>query len=65
MLVEGAREVTLEQLVVIDRLRHHTPHKLVIAEVIRVAVGGRVDGICDAIAGGRHEESVHRVEDLT
>ena len=38
VLVEGPREVTLEQLVVIDSLRHDTPHKLVVAEVVRVAV---------------------------
>ena len=64
MLVEGAREVALEQLVVVDGLRDDAPHELEVAQVVRVAVRQRVDGVGDAVAGRRHEERVHRVEDL-
>ena len=65
VLVERAREVALEQLVVVDRLRHHPANKLVVAEVVGVAVGGRVDGVRHPVPGRRHEQGVHGVEDLT
>ena len=64
MLVEGAREVALQQLVVVDGLGDDAAHELEVAEVVGVAVGGRVDGVGHAVAGGRQEQGVVGVEDL-
>lgn len=40
MLVEGASEVALEQLVIIHGLGDDTPHETEVAEMIRVTVRG-------------------------
>ena len=50
VFVEGAREVALEQLVVVDRLRQEAPDELEVAQVVRVAVRQRVDRVRHAIA---------------
>jgi hypothetical protein len=38
VLVEATREVALQQLVVIDCLGNHSPHKLEVIQVVRVDV---------------------------
>lgn len=65
VLVEGAREVALEQLVVVDGLGDDAADELEIAQVVRVAVRRRVDHIRDAVTRRRREQRVHWVEDLT
>ena len=64
MFIEGACEVALEQLVVVDGLGDDPAHELEVAEVVGVTVGGGVDGVSDAVARRRAEQRVHRVEDL-
>ncbi len=64
VLVEGASEEAVEQLVVVDRLGDNATDELEVGQVVGVAVGGRVDGVGDAVSLRRAEQRVHRVEDL-
>ena len=64
MFVERAGEVALQQLVVVHSLGDDAAHKLVVAEVVAVAVGGGVDGVGDPVSRGGSEQSIHRVEDF-
>ncbi|KAH3893123.1 hypothetical protein DPMN_017267 [Dreissena polymorpha] len=64
MLVEGPREITLHELVIVDGLGNNPAHELEIAQVVAVAVREGVDGIDDTVAWRGDEQSVHRVEDL-
>jgi hypothetical protein len=43
MLVEAACEVALQQLIVVDRLGDHSPHKLEVVQVVGINVGEVVD----------------------
>ena len=60
MLVEGPREVALEQLVVVDGLGDDPPDKLEIAEMVGVDVAEVVDGVGDPVAGAAREEGLSR-----
>lgn len=55
MFIEGSGEVALEQFVVVDGLGDDSAHKLVVAEVVTVTVGGRVDRVGHSVARGRTE----------
>ena len=65
MLVEGSGEVTLQQLVVVDGLSNDVSHKLEIAEVVGVAVGGGVDGVGDTLTLRGLKQHIVGIEDLT
>ena len=51
MLVEGPCEVTLEEFVVVYGFCNDAAHKLEVAEVVRVTMGGRVYCVCNTITG--------------
>lgn len=51
MLVEGAREVALQKLVVIDGFSHDAAHKLEVAEMVGVAVGRWVGDVGYSVSG--------------
>ena len=50
VLVKGASKVTLEQFVVVDGLGNNAADKLEVAQMIRVAVRGRIDHVRHSIA---------------
>lgn len=50
MFVEGPREVALKQLVVVDGLGDDASNELKVAQMVGVAVGGRVDGVGHTVA---------------
>lgn len=64
MFVERPGEVTLEQFVIVHSFGNDAAHKLVIAEVVAVAVGGGINGVRDPISWGNPEQGVHRVKDF-
>ena len=64
MLVERSGEVALKQLVVKDGLGQEAANKLKVAEVVRIEVGGRVDGVGDPVSWGDTEQHIVWVEDL-
>jgi len=64
VFVEGSCEVALEQLVVEDGFGDNAADELEVAEMVRVAVRRRVDGVRHTVTGRRTEQSVHRIEDL-
>ena len=68
VLVEGAREVGVDQLPVVQRLAHHPPHEAEVVQVadaavvLHVAVGVGLEG--GAALGHRHEQRQVGVEHL-
>lgn len=64
MLIEGAGEVALQQLVVINGLGNDATHKLEVAEMVGVAVRRGIDGVSNSVPWRRLEKGIHGVEDL-
>ena len=64
MLVEGAREVALEQLVVINGFGNDSPNEFEVTQVIGITVRRRIDHVGDTIAGRRREQGIHWVENF-
>lgn len=64
MFVEWPSEVTLQKFVIIHSLGDDATHELVVAEVVAVAVRGRVDCVGDPVSWWCTEQSIHGVEDF-
>lgn len=64
MFVEWPSKVALQKLVIVHSLGNDATHKLVVAEVIAVTVGGRVYCVGDPVSRWSSEQSIHRVEDF-
>ena len=64
VLVEGAREEAVQELVVVDGLGDNPAHKLEVVEMIRVDMRARIRHVGHAIAGRGLEEGVVGVEHL-
>lgn len=64
MFVEWPSEVALQKLVIVHSLGDDATHELVVAEVVAVAVRGRVDCVGDPVSWWCTEQSIHGVEDF-
>ncbi len=64
MFVEGASEVALEQLVIVDGLGDEAADEFEVAQMVAVDERGRVDGVGHPIGRRHPEEAVIGVEDL-
>lgn len=64
VLVEGPGEVTLHQLVVIDRLGNDTANKLEVAQMVAVTVWRSIDCVCDTVSRRGTKQGIHWVENL-
>lgn len=64
VLVKGAREETIQQLVVVNRLRHDPADEFKITQVVGVTVGACVGLIRYSVPWGGGEEGIIRVEHL-
>ena len=64
VLVKGARKETVQQLVVVDRLRYDAAHEFKVTQVIRVAVGAGIRLVSNPVPGGSREQGIVGVEHL-
>ena len=62
MLVEGAREIAVQEFIVEYSLGDDVANKPEVAQMVRVEVRRRVGHISDSIARVDHEQGVIRVE---
>ena len=62
VLVKGAREEAIQQLVVVNRFGHNSANEFEVAQVIRVAVGAGIRLVGDPVPGGGSEQGIIGVE---
>ena len=62
VLVKGAREEAIKQLVVVNRFGHDPADEFEVTQVIRVAVRAGIRLVSDPVPGGSREQGIVRVE---
>lgn len=64
MFVERPGEVTVQKFIVVDSLGNNPANKLEVAEMVRVTMRTRVDGVCNTISLRCGKQCIVRIENL-